>query len=112
MTTPGPSGARDITVIPRAVISAAVGMVHTVERAVGVGPIRTAADNAWEAVCADRDRARQRDEIRMWVAAFNQSAVGSSPRSRAAQASALVWPVAPTGPAPVSRAVSAGSRRS
>lgn len=80
-----PDPARDITAIPRAVITAAVGVVHTVERAVGGGPIRTARDNAWEAVCADRALARQRDEIRRAAAALHHSAVGSSPRSRAAQ---------------------------
>jgi hypothetical protein len=86
MITTQPVGVRDITVIPRAVISAAVGVVHSVERAVGAGPIRTAQGNAWEAVCADRDRARHRAEVGRVVAGMRQSAVGSSPRSRASQA--------------------------
>jgi hypothetical protein len=86
MGRPASNGATDITAIPRAVISAAVGVVHTVERAVGGGPIRTARGNAWEAVCADRARAMERDEIRRVIAALAQPAVGSSPRSRASQA--------------------------
>lgn len=75
-----PEATRDITAIPRAVITAAVGVVHTVERAVGNGPIRTARDNAWEAVCADRAIARQRDEIRRTAAASGRAAV-RAPRS-------------------------------
>jgi hypothetical protein len=85
MTTTSQANARDITAIPRAVISAAVGVVHSVERVVGTGPVRTAQDNAWEAVCADRARARQRAEVRQLVARLSQSDVGSSPRSRASQ---------------------------
>ena len=94
MTTARPETTLDITVIPRAVISAAVGVVHTVERAVGAGPIRTARDNAWEAVCADADRARKRDELHLRLVEVGQRAgsVGSSPRSRAAHASAAAVP--------------------
>jgi hypothetical protein len=103
-----PEPGRDITAIPRAVIAVAVGVVHTVERAVGAGPIRTARDNAWEAVCADLARARQREEVRQRLAARARPAqpgqpadrpgrsVGSSPRSSAAHASALVS-AAPSG---------------
>jgi hypothetical protein len=71
--------------LPRAVLSAAAGMIDTVERAV-VAParIRTARSNAWEAVLADRARARHRDEVRRRVAHLS---VGSSPRSSAVQAS-------------------------
>jgi hypothetical protein len=52
----------------RTVCSVAADLAQNVERAV-VGParVRTADGNAWEAVCADRDRARQRDEmLRRW----------------------------------------------
>jgi hypothetical protein len=64
------------TDIPRAVLSLAVGVVDTVERAVvGDARVRTARGNAWEAICADRDRALQRDEIRRLVATLGQAAV-------------------------------------
>ncbi|HEY3008957.1 MAG TPA: hypothetical protein VGJ63_12980 [Micromonosporaceae bacterium] len=84
--------AHDITRIPRAVLSAAVGMVHTVERAAGGRP-HTARDNAWEAVSADRARADERASLRRRIealrpaptVALSQSAVGSSPRSKASQ---------------------------
>jgi hypothetical protein len=99
MTTPLPS--RDITAIPRAMIAAAIGVVHSVERAMaGDASVRTAQDNAWEAVCADRERAMQRDEVRRRVASIaaasrrnDHVSVGSSPRSRASQA-ATVSPAA------------------
>jgi hypothetical protein len=61
----------DLTTISRAVASVAVGVVHTVERAmVGDARIRTARGNAWEAICADRERAHQREEIRRMIAAL------------------------------------------
>lgn len=53
-----------LTTISRTVASLAVGVVHTLERAmVGEGRVRTAQGNAWEAVCADRARADQRAEL-------------------------------------------------
>ncbi|MDR7278107.1 hypothetical protein [Catenuloplanes atrovinosus] len=55
----------------RTVCSVAAGVAQNVERAmVGPARVRTASGNAWEAVCADRDRARQRDEMRRLVAAL------------------------------------------
>jgi hypothetical protein len=114
MTPMQPGTTRDITAIPRAVISAAVGVVHTVERAVGAGPIRTARDNAWEAVCADLDRARQREEIRRFVAARSAQpgrSVGSSPRSSAAHASPVASPVSRSGPR-AAGSTAPGGRRS
>ncbi|MFF3868532.1 hypothetical protein [Micromonospora sp. NPDC001898] len=58
-----------LTTISRTVASLAVGVVHTLERAVvGDGQIRTARGNAWEAVCADRARADQRAELDRLVA--------------------------------------------
>ncbi|GAB7047312.1 hypothetical protein [Catenuloplanes indicus] len=58
----------------RTVCSVAADLAQNVERAV-VGParVRTASGNAWEAVCADRDRARQRDEMRRRLAALTAS---------------------------------------
>jgi hypothetical protein len=52
----------------RTVCSVAADLAQNVERAV-VGParVRTASGNAWEAVCADRDRARRQNEmLRSW----------------------------------------------
>ncbi|GAB3810935.1 hypothetical protein [Micromonospora zhanjiangensis] len=43
--------------------SVAIGLAHTVERAIDSGGA-TARGNAWAAVCADRDRARRQDELR------------------------------------------------
>jgi hypothetical protein len=70
--------------IPRSVLSMAVGMIDTFERAVvGDDRVRTARRNAWEAICADRARADHHDEVRRMV---SQLTVGSSPRSSASQA--------------------------
>lgn len=93
MTSPNEIGsAIGLTTIPRAVLSVAAGVMHSVELAV-VGParIRTSRSNAWEAICADRDRARQRDEAHRVVAALAASTSGNSP----APAAAVVGPAAP-----------------
>ncbi|NJP32350.1 hypothetical protein [Micromonospora thermarum] len=69
MSTAGSHQNIGLTTISRTVASLAVGVVHTVERAVvGEGRMRTARGNAWEAVCADRARARQRAELDRLVA--------------------------------------------
>ncbi|MET8527098.1 hypothetical protein [Micromonospora sp. NPDC005172] len=58
-----------LTTISRTMASLAVGVVHTLERAVvGDGRMRTARGNAWEAVCADRARADRRAELDRLVA--------------------------------------------
>ncbi|GIM86116.1 hypothetical protein [Salinispora arenicola] len=58
-----------LTTISRTVASLAVGVVHTLERAVvGEAHMRTARGNAWEAVCADRAKADQRAELERLVA--------------------------------------------
>jgi hypothetical protein len=88
------------TTIPRALLSAAAGVAYTVQRAVqGDARVRTARRNAWEAVCADRARAAHRAEMRELVAELARAGqmgtaprtaqvrVGSSPRSKASQAS-------------------------
>ena len=55
--------------LPRAVLSAAFGVIDTAQRVVvGGDKVRTARSNAWEAICADRARADQRDEVRKHVA--------------------------------------------
>ncbi|MFB9239719.1 hypothetical protein ACFFWC_30010 [Plantactinospora siamensis] len=81
--------------VPRAVLSLAIAVAHTVERAVG-GAERTRVSqaNARAVVRAYRERARRRDEVRRAVAALRaHPAVGSSPRSSASQAS-RVFPAA------------------
>ncbi|MEV1287592.1 hypothetical protein [Micromonospora sp. NPDC049679] len=71
----------DFTDIPRAVLSIAAEVVHTVERAVvGDARVRTARGNAWEAVCADRARAHQRDEIRRIVSALAATRIDTPAR--------------------------------
>jgi len=122
LAMPTPTPLPDITAIPRAMIAAAFGVVQTVERAMaGDAAVRTAQDNAWEAVCADRARARHRAEVRRLVAEMattgstGQPAVGSSPRSSASHAAT----VPPAGGLPsgagslrVGSPVGAGARRS
>lgn len=54
----------DITAAPRAVLSTAADLLFIVGRSVlGEGRMTTARDNAWQAVCADRERARKRAEV-------------------------------------------------
>ncbi|MEU7574856.1 hypothetical protein [Micromonospora sp. NPDC049240] len=69
MSANGPHQNIGLTTVSRTVASLAVGVVHTLERAVaGDGRTRTARGNAWEAVCADRARAAQRRELERLVA--------------------------------------------
>ncbi|MER7331881.1 MULTISPECIES: hypothetical protein [unclassified Micromonospora] len=69
MSTVSPNQTIGLTTISRTVASLAVGVVHTLERAVvGEARMRTARGNAWEAVCADRARADQRAELDRLVA--------------------------------------------
>lgn len=69
MSTVEPNQTIGLTTISRTVASLAVGVVHTLERAVvGEARMRTARGNAWEAVCADRARAEQRAELDRLVA--------------------------------------------
>ncbi|NLU77542.1 hypothetical protein HCA58_03855 [Micromonospora sp. HNM0581] len=69
MSTSAPHRTIGLTTISRTVAALAVGVVHTVERAV-VGPdrVRTASGNAWAAICADRARADQRAELDRLIA--------------------------------------------
>ena len=59
MTSP----VRDLSAAPRAVVSTAADLIFKVGRSV-LGPERipTARANAWAAVCADRERAKLRDQ--------------------------------------------------
>lgn len=71
MNTVEPGSTIDLAAISRAVTAVAIGVAHTIERAMaGETAGRTAQDNAWAAVCADRDRAHQREEVRRMVAAL------------------------------------------
>lgn len=47
----------DITAAPRAVLRESVRLLY---RVLGEDRLRTARGNAWEAVCADRENARER----------------------------------------------------
>ena len=57
--------------VSRAVVSAAADLVTGVQRAV-VGPanMRTARDNAWDAILADRARNAARDQLTREVSAL------------------------------------------
>jgi hypothetical protein len=59
MTSP----VRDLSAGPRAVVGTAADLIFKVGRSV-LGPERipTARANAWAAVCADRERAKLRDQ--------------------------------------------------
>lgn len=93
-----------LTTIPRAVLSMAHGMVSTVERAmVGDGRVRTSRGNAWEALCADRDRAARRAELRRMAAdlARAQRPARGGPAADSVPATQATTPTpAPRGEAP------------
>ena len=96
MSTTKPGSTIDVTSIPRAVLSAAIGVVHTVERVViGDARIRTARGNAWEAICADRDRARRRAEIQAQVATLTAAPREAARRDRHRRQPGQPNPVAP-----------------
>jgi hypothetical protein len=50
----------DLTAAPRAVLRESVRILY---RVLGEDRLGTAAGNAWAAVCADRERARDRAEV-------------------------------------------------
>jgi hypothetical protein len=55
----------DFSAAPRAVVGTAADLIHRVGRSMlGDARMPTARENAWAAVCADRERARERDEVR------------------------------------------------
>jgi hypothetical protein len=87
MTTAQRAPAIGLTTIPRAVLSVAAEVVHTVERVViGDTRVRTARGNAYDAMCADRARAQARHETSRLVAAL---AASSAERVAAAELAAL-----------------------
>ena len=63
-----------IVAVSRAVVSAAAELVAGVERAMaGDGKVRTARGNAWDALQADRARARERAEMDALIAAVSRT---------------------------------------
>jgi hypothetical protein len=63
-----------ILAVSRAVVSAAAELVAGVERAMaGDGKVRTARGNAWDALEADRARARQRAETGALIAGLSRT---------------------------------------
>lgn len=74
MTTPTRQPAVDLTAAPRAIISTTANVIFTVGRSV-LGPERvpTAKGNAWQAVCADRERARVRAEVQRAISRHSRS---------------------------------------
>jgi hypothetical protein len=59
--TPGPErSGPDLTAAPRAVLRESVRILY---RVLGEERLGTASANAWAAVCADRERARDRAEM-------------------------------------------------
>jgi hypothetical protein len=61
----------DLSAAPRAVVGTAAGLIYRVGCSV-LGPekLPTAKSNAWAAVCADRERAREREEVARIVSAI------------------------------------------
>ena len=70
-----------IVAVSRAVVSVAAELVAGVERAMaGDGKVRTARGNAWEALQADRARARERAEMDALIAALSRTSTPSRDR--------------------------------
>ena len=63
MTSPAPS--IDLTAAPRALLRESVRLLY---RVFGERRLRTARGNAWEAVCANRERSADRDRVGRMVA--------------------------------------------
>ncbi|WP_433114166.1 hypothetical protein [Micromonospora sp. CA-246542] len=81
MNTAESNSSIGLTTISRTMASFAVGVVHTLERAVvGEGRMRTARGNAWEAVCADRARADRRAELDRLVAELTATRAAAHPQ--------------------------------
>lgn len=54
----------DLSAAPRAVVATAADLIYKVGCSVlGAEKLPTAKSNAWAAVCADRERAREREEV-------------------------------------------------
>lgn len=70
MNTPAPS-TFDITAAPRAVLRESVRIISLL---VGAERIGSSRDNAWAAVCADRERSFERAELARRLAATKEPA--------------------------------------
>jgi hypothetical protein len=67
----------DLSAAPRAVIGTAADLLFRVGRTVlGEERIPTARANAWSAVLADQQRARERAEVQRWLAANGPKRAG------------------------------------
>jgi hypothetical protein len=59
----------DLSAGPRAVVASAAELIYRVGvSVVGAEKLPTAKANAWAAVCADRERAREREEVARLIA--------------------------------------------
>jgi hypothetical protein len=59
----------DLSAAPRAVVATAADLIYRVGcTMVGTEKVPTAKANAWAAVCADRERAREREEVARLIA--------------------------------------------
>jgi hypothetical protein len=59
----------DLSAAPRVVVATAADLIYRVGcTVVGAEKLPTAKANAWAAVCADRERAREREEIARLIA--------------------------------------------
>jgi len=59
----------DLSAAPRAVVASAADLIYKVGcSVVGAEKMPTAKANAWAAVCADRERAREREEVARLIA--------------------------------------------
>jgi hypothetical protein len=60
----------DLSTASRAVVGTAADLLYVLGRTVlGQDRVPTARDNAWAAVCADRERAQERAAVQRWLAA-------------------------------------------
>jgi len=69
MTAPAEFSTRDLTAAPRALLRESVRLLY---RVLGEERLGTASGNAWAAVCADRERARDRAEVVRLLAAARE----------------------------------------
>ena len=82
---PAPAQPAGLASVSRAVVSTAADLISTVQRAVvGDDNFRTARDNAWDAMLADRARNQARADLSREVAAL---VARRAPGSRRLQAS-------------------------
>jgi hypothetical protein len=70
-TQPAPAHPAGLAAVSRAVVATAADLIGTVQRAVvGDENVRTARDNAWDAMLADQARAQARADLTREVAAL------------------------------------------